>query len=256
VATITPPAPGERAGQYTGLELRRSKRIHRAVRLMILSQDREGQPYRETMSTVTLSLHGCCYQSWHNSQIGAKVELRLTEGLVERSPLVRARVRYVRPPMNHSELFQIGVEFDTPPREWLCLQVETTWGRAPHAGLALKPERTSSVPEAKPPTAQHLAVAQQELAVAERVTTIDQLIAVLQGPLQRAAENAVEAGRAQLEETVKRSVQLDVATQLDEAIHKLLSMINEIRRATKEEISRQVDARLEELFDHWEDPQE
>lgn len=223
---------------------------------MILGRDREGQPYRETMSTVSFSLHGCCYQSWHNSEIGAKVELRLTEGLTERSPLVRARVRYVRPPMNHSGLFQIGVEFDTPPREWLSLQLETTWGRAPHVGLTLKPERTSSVPETKPPTAQHLAVAQQELAVADRVTTIDQLIAVLQGPLQRAAENAVEAGRVQLEETVKRSVQLDVATQLDEAVHKLLSMINEIRRATKEEVSRQVDARLEELLGLWEDQQE
>ena len=273
VATTSPPAPGERAGRYTGLELRRSKRIHRAVRLMILGRDREGQPYRETMSTVSLSLHGCCFPSWRNSQIGAKIELRLTEGLVERSPLVRARVRYVRPPTSHSELFQIGVEFDAPPREWLSLQVEPTWGRATHVELALKPERTSSVPETKPPTAQHPAVA-QELAV-ERLTTIDELIAVLQGPLQRAAENAVETGRAQLEEKLKRSVQLAVATQLDEAVNKLRSMIDEISRAnarqveslllqrveqmmrsSNEEISRRVDARLEELFGHWEDQQE
>ena len=242
---------------------------------MILGRDREGQPYRETMSTVSLSLHGCCYQSWHNLQIGAKVDLRLTEGLMEKSPLVRARVRYVRPPTNQSELFQIGVEFDAPPREWLCFQAETTWGRAPHVELALKQERTPSVPETKPPTAQHVAGAQQVLAVAERLTTIDQLIAVLQGPLQRAADNAVEAGRAQLEETVKRSVQLEVATQLDEAVRKLLSMINEISRAnalqaeslllqrveqmmrsSREEVSGQVDARLEELFGHWEDQQE
>lgn len=273
MATITPPAPGERAGPYTGLELRRSKRIHRAVRLMIFGRDHEGQPYRETMSTVSLSLNGCCYHSWHNSQIGAKVELRLTEGLMERSALVRAKVRYVRPPMSHSELFQIGVEFDTPPREWLSLQVETTWGRASHGELALEPERASAAPETKPPTAQHLAIAQQELAVAERLTiTVDHLIAVLQGPLQRAAENAVEAGRAQLEETVKRSVQLDVAMQLDEAVRRLLCMINEISRAnarqaeslllqrleqmmrsSQDEISRQVDARLEELLGHWED---
>jgi len=194
---------------------------------------------------------------------------------MEKSPLVRARVRSVRLPTNHSELFQIGVEFDTPPREWLCFQAETTCGRAPQVELALKQERSPSVPETKPPTAQHVAVAQQELAVAERLTTIDQLIAVLQGPLQRAAENAVEAGRAQLEETVKRSVQLDVAAQLDEAVRKLLSMINEISRAnarqaeslllqrveqmmrsSKDEVSRQVDARLEELFGHWEDQQE
>ena len=273
MATITPPAPGERAGPYTGLELRRSKRIHRAVRLMILGRDHEGQPYRETMSTVCLGLHGCCYQSWHNSQIGAKVELRLTEGLMERSPLVLAKVRYVRPPMSHSELFQIGVEFDTPPREWLSLQVETAWGRASQGELALEPERASAARETKPPTAQHLAIAQQELAVAERLTiTVEHLIAELQGPLQRAAENAVEAGRAQLEETVKRSVQLDVAMQLDEAVRRLLCMINEITRAnarqaeslllqrleqmmrsSQDEISRQVDTRLEELLGHWED---
>jgi hypothetical protein len=55
---------------------------------------------------------------------------------------------------------------------------------------------------------QPLAIAQEELAVAERLTvTIDQLIAALEGPLERAAENAVKAGRTQLEETVKSSVQ-------------------------------------------------
>jgi len=275
VASITPPAPGERAGLYTGLELRRSKRIHRAVRLMILGRDREGQPYRETMSTVSLNLHGCCYQSWHDSQIGTKIELRLTEGFMERSPLVGARVRYVRPPMSHSELFQIGVEFDTPPREWPSLQMETTWGRAPLVELALKPE-TSAAPVTKSPMAQPPAIAQQELAVAERLTiTIDQLIALLQEPLQRAAENAVEAGRTQLEETVKHSVQRVVATQLHEAVRQLRCMIDEIGRAnarqaeslllqrleqmmrsSKEEISRQVDARLEELLGHWEDQQD
>jgi hypothetical protein len=252
--------------------LRRSKRIERAVRLMILGRNLEGQPYRETMSTVSLSLHGCCYQSWHNSQIDAKVELRLTEGFLEKSPLVYARVRYVRPPMSHCELFQIGVEFDTPPREWLSLQVETTCGRAPHVELARQPERTSPTLEAKLPVTQPLATAQQESTVSERLTiTIDRLIAELQGPLQRAAENAVEAGRARLEETVKRSVQGEVATQLEEAVRQLRCLVAEISKAnarqveslllqrleqmmrsSREDISQQVDARLEELFGHWE----
>jgi len=243
---------------------------------MILGRDREGQPYRETMSTVSLSLHGCCYQSWHNSQIGAKVELRLTEGFMERSPLVRASVRYVGLPMGHNELFQIGVEFDALPREWLSLQVETTWGQPRHVELALTPESKSAAPETKPPTAQPLAIAQQELAVAERLTiTTDQLIAELQGPLQRAAENAVIAGRAQLEETIRRSLHRDVRTQLDEAVRQLQHIIEEVSRAnarqaeslllqrleqmmrsSKLEISRQLDARLEELLGSWEDEQE
>jgi len=111
-------APAESVGLFKGLEQRRSKRIHRPIRLLILGRDPEGRPYREKMSTVSLSFHGCCFQSRHNSQIGAKVELQLAEGLVNRSPLLRASVRYVRP-MYHAELFQIGVEFDTPHGEWL-----------------------------------------------------------------------------------------------------------------------------------------
>ena len=276
VASVTPPAPGERAGKYTGPDLRRSRRSHRAVRLMILGRDCEGQPYRETMSTVTLNLHGCCYQSWHNSQIGAIVALRLTEGLMDKSPSVRARVRYVRPPMSHTELFQVGVEFDTPPREWLSLPVETTWEHPREAELTLKPETTSAAQGANPQAAQPLAIAQEEFAVAERLTiTIDKLVAELQGPLQRAAENAMEAGRAQLEETVKRTLQRDLTTKLDEAVRQLRCMIDEISRAnarqaeslllqrleqtmrtSKQEISRQVDARLEELFASWEEQRE
>jgi hypothetical protein len=194
-----------------------------------------------------------------------------------RSPLLRARVRYVRPPMNHSELFQIGVEFDTPPGKWLSLPLETVWEHPRHVELALKPESTSATQEeSKPPAVRPLAIAQQELAVAERVAiTIDRLVAELQGPLQRAAENAVEARRTQLEETVRHSVQRDIATQLDEAVQQLRRMIEEISRAnarqvesfllqqleqmmrsSKQEISRQVDARLEELLGSWEDQQE
>jgi len=142
--------------------------------------------------------------------------------------------------------------------------------------LALKPEKTSPTLETKLPVTQPLAIAQQESAVGERLTiTIDRLIAELQGTLQRAAENAVEAGRARLEETVKHTVQRDLAMQLDEAVRQLRCMVDEISRtnarqaeslllqrleqmmrSSKEEISRQVDARLEELLGHWEDQHE
>ena len=196
---------------------------------------------------------------------------------MERSPLVRASVRYVGLPMGHNELFQIGVEFDTPPGKWLSLPLETVWEHPRHAELALKPESTSAAQEeTKPPAERPLAIAQQELAVAERLTiTTDQLIAELQGPLQRAAENAVIAGRAQLEETIRRSLHRDVRTQLDEAVRQLQHIIEEVSRAnarqaeslllqrleqmmrsSKLEISRQLDARLEELLGSWEDEQE
>ncbi len=304
--------PAENVRQFTGVELRRSTRLHRAVRLMIVGQNRQGQPYREKMSTVTLNLHGCCYQSWHNSQLGAKVELQVTEGFETKSSLVRARVRSVRTPMSHSELYQIGVEFDTPaniwgitppPDDWLRVLegTATTTELAAAAAPAPEPEETAAAPApalpemqmpaepewrtagvtefpAAPPAAAKPEPASEATpAKLERVTiTMDQLIAALQGKLQRAAEKAVHAAlQTQLEETVKSSLQTAVTTQLDEAVRQALCKIDEIgsanvrqaeafsaqrledlTRSSKEEIFSHLEARIGELQGRWQDQQE
>ena len=301
--------PAENVRDFTGLELRRSTRIHRAVRLMIVGQNRQGQVYREKMSTVCLNLHGCCYQSWHNSPLGSKVELQVTEGFEAKSPVVRARVRCVRPPMSHSELYQIGVEFDTPaniwgiaspPEDWLRVLegTSTTTELAPAAAPAPEPaeEAARPLPEMQMPAepewrrpgvaefpAPPPAAAQPEPAKEaargklERVTiTMDQLIAALQGKLQRAADKAVQAAlQTQLEETVKSSLQTAVTTQLDEAVRQALCKIDEIgnanvrqaeafsaqrleelTRSSKEEIFSQVEARIGALQGRWQEQQE
>ena len=275
--------PAEKVGPFDRVELRRSTRIHRAVRLMIVGQNRQGQPYREKMSTVSLNLHGCCYQSWHNSQLGAKVELQVTEGFEAKSPVVRARVRSVRPPMSHSELYQIGVEFDTPaniwgigspPEDWLRVLdgTTTTTELAPAAAPAPEPEeidapalpemqmpaepewRRAGVaefpsPPSAPATATPEPASEAAPAKLERVTiTMDQLIGALQGKLQRAAEKAVQAAlQTQLEETVKSSLQTAVTTQLDEAVRQALSKIDEISSANVRQAEAFSAQRLEEL---------
>ena len=301
--------PAESVGPFTGLELRRSTRIHRTVRLMIVGQDRQAQVYREKMSTVSLNLHGCCYQSWHNSQIGALVDLQVTEGFEARSPVVRARVRSIRAPRSHSEVYQVGVEFDTPaniwgisspPEDWLRVLegTTTTTELASAAAPAPEPEEAAAAPETEeppaaewrnsgvtefptPPAAAAKPEAAKEAAPAaaklERVTiTMDQLVAALQGKLQRAAEKAVQAAlETQLAETAKSQVQTVVATHLDEAVRQALCKIDEISsanvrqaeefstqrlaemmRSSREEIFSQVDARIGELRARWEDQQE
>jgi hypothetical protein len=273
--------PAENVRNFAGIELRRSTRIQRAVRLMIVGQNRHGQPYREKMATVSLNLHGCCYQSWHNSQLGTKVELQVTEGFEAKSPVVRARVRSVRPPMSHSELYQIGVEFDTPaniwgigspPEDWLCVLegTSTTTELASAAAPAPEPEEISApaLPEMQmpaepewrragvaefpsPPPAAAKPEPAKEAAPTklERVTiTMDQLIGALQGKLQRAAEKAVQAAlQTQLEETVKSSLQTAVTTQLDEAVRQALGKIDEISSANVRQAEASSAQRLEEL---------
>jgi len=141
------PALVEKVGPHTRLEQRRSPRIQRAVRLMILGQDLQGQPYREKMSTISFSLHGCCYHSRHYSQIGAKVQLQLIEGLEEKLPVVSASVRFVRSPMSPRELYQTGVEFDTLPQDWLRVleQRTTVTDLVPPAAVpAMEPEKDAA----------------------------------------------------------------------------------------------------------------
>ncbi len=296
--------PAENLRQFRGSDLRRSTRLHRAVRLMIVGLNQQEQPYREKMSTVSVNLHGCCYQSWNNSQLGAKLELQVMEGFEAKPPLVRATVRSVRPPMSHSELYQIGVEFDTPaniwgltppPEDWLRVLegTSTTTELAAAAAPAPEPEETAAVPapgaqepaapesrteSPAPPPAAAAPEPAKEAAPAklERVTiTMDQLIAALQGKLQRAAEKAVQAAlQTQLEETVKSSLQVAVTTQLDEAVRQALFKIDEISsanvrqaeafsaqrleeltRTSREEIFSHLEARMAELQGRWEDQQ-
>lgn len=303
-------APAQSVRQFTGVENRRSTRLHRAVRLMIVGLSPQGQPFREKMSTVSLNLHGCDYQSWHESQLGVKVEMQLMDGMDAKSPVVIGRVRSIRPPRSHGELFQIGVEFDTPaniwgiappPEDWLQVLegTSTTTELAAAAAPAPEPNKNAAVPvpQTQEPAASQSAVAATAGASAplspaaatpepakdappaklERVTiTMDQLIAALQGKLQRAAEKAVQAAlQTQLEETVKSSLQAAVTSQLDEAVKQALCKIDEIstanvrhaesvstqrleelNRSSREEILSHFDTRLAELQGRFESQQE
>ncbi len=269
------PAPIVR--QFTGVENRRSTRLHRAVRLMIVGLNRQGMPFREKMSTVSLNLHGCDYQSWHDSQLGVKVEMQIMEGLEVKSPVVIGRVRSIRPPKSHSELYQIGVEFDTPaniwgitppPEDWLQVLegTSTTTELAAAPAPASEPEKTPTVPalqtqepaapesrteSAAPPPGAATPEPGKEAPPAklERVTiTMDQLIAALQGKLHRAAEKAVQAAlQTQLEETVKSSLQNAVTSQLDDAVKQALCKIDEISTANVRQAEVLSTQRLEEL---------
>ncbi len=274
-------APAQSVRQFTGVEHRRSTRLYRAVRLMIVGLNHQGQPFREKMSTVSFNLHGCHYQSWHDSQLGVKVEMQVTEGLEAKSPVVIGRVRSVRPPMSHSELYQIGVEFDTPaniwgiatpPEDWLQVLegTSTTTELAAPAAPAPEPEETAPAPApqtqetavpqsgtaapAEPPAPTPTAASPEPAKEAspaklERVTiTMDQLIAALQGKLHRAAEKAVQAAlQTQLEETVTTSLQAAVTTQLDEAVRQALCKIDEISSANVRQAEAFSTQRLEEL---------
>ncbi|HXJ07534.1 MAG TPA: hypothetical protein VNH65_20725 [Candidatus Acidoferrum sp.] len=282
--------PPDHLHSLSGLEGRRSTRIDRTVPLVVLGQTKTGLSFQEKTATVSFNLHGCRYPSRHEYPIGASVGLRLLQPDGETiSPVIRAFVKSVHPPASPRELFQVGVELESPANIWNVSPPPSDWNRllggsVSSAGLAtaVAPALEPPAPPAMlPPTSSPGAIEAQasqvnafpspqpgspsaappkesSAAKPERVAiTIDQLVAAMQGKLQAAAEKVVQNA---------------LATHLDEAINEALARIEGVRehnlrqlhefseqrfeslmRASREEILGHLESRLGEVQSHWEE---
>jgi hypothetical protein len=273
------------------LEGRRSTRIDRTVPLVVLGQTKTGLSFQEKTSTVSFNLHGCRYPSRHEYPIGASVGLRVLQPDGETiSPVIRAFVKSVHPPASPRELFQVGVELESPANIWNLSSPPPDWNRllgvsASSAGVAtavapalepaepppvaFPPSPSPSVTEARtgqvtefpspspaaagaPPAKEGTPPKPERVAI-----TIDQLVAAMQGKLQAAAE---------------RVVQNALAEHLDEAIDAALARVEGVRernlqqlgefseqrleslmRSSREEILGHLESRLGEVQSRWEE---
>jgi hypothetical protein len=286
-------APPDRLHSLSGLEGRRSTRIDRNVPLVVLGQTRTGLSFQEKTSTVSFNLHGCRYPSRHEYPIGSSVGLRVLQPDGETiSPVIRAFVKSIHPPASPRELFQVGVELESPANIWNVSPPPPDWhrllgGSASSAGMAtavapaleraeapaapdgfssvLAPSaseaRTSQVTEFPSPShavAGAPPVKDGSPSKPERVAiTIDQLVAAMQGKLQAAAEKVVQNA---------------LANNLDEAINAALARVEGVRernlqqlgefseqrleslmRSSREEILGHLESRLGEVQSRWEE---
>ncbi|MGH9741166.1 MAG: hypothetical protein ACRD51_02315 [Candidatus Acidiferrum sp.] len=265
-------APPDHLHSLSGLEGRRSTRIDRTVPLVVLGQTKTGLSFQEKTSTVSFNLHGCRYPSRHEYPVGASVGLRVLQPDGESiSPVIRAFVKSVHPPATSRELFQVGVELESPANIWNVSPPPSDWNRllggsASSAGLATavapaleKPEPSApaaspaAFPSAQEPKIQDAADTQispvpspfpaasgsqpaKEVSAAkpERVAiTIDQLVAAMQGKLQAAAEKVVQNA---------------LAAQLDEAINEALARIEGVRERNLQQLHEFSEQRFESLM--------
>jgi hypothetical protein len=282
-------APPEHLHSLSGLEGRRSTRIDRTVPLVVLGQTRTGLSFQEKTSTVSFNLHGCRYPSRHEYPIGSSVGLRVLQPDGETiSPVIRAFVKSVHPPSSPRELFQVGVELESPANIWNVSPPPPDWNRllggsTSSAGMgtaaapALEPAeppvtrdafpsapapnggeaRTSQVTEFPSPSGSPQAK-ESSPSKPERVAiTIDQLVAAMQGKLQAAAEKVIQNA---------------LAAHLDEAINAALARMEGVRernlqqlgefseqrmessiRSSREEILGHLESRLGEVQSRWEE---
>jgi hypothetical protein len=252
------------SGNFVAAVARRSTRIERSVPLIVLGQNRMGEPFMERTASVTLNKHGCRYSSRHDYEVGTSVTLQLVGSISanEKPQTVRAMVRSIHPPASLRELQQVGVELETPSNVWGIAPAPADWTNAVEASVSTpqlaavlasapepetkrtgfgealqKPESKmadvasfpSPSPTASRPTAPKVPGAPQVQRV---VVTPDGLISALQGKLQHEAEKAVQAA---------------LAKQVNDRIRDALRSIDDARQLSVREVQEFVPKRIEEM---------
>jgi hypothetical protein len=282
---------GTPARVYTGIELRRSTRIERTVPLFISGRDTAGQDFLERTSAVSVNLHGCRYPSRHDLRVGAWITLQL--GDTPNSEIVisvRAQVKSVHMPQSPREMHHIGVELETPGNIWSIPSPPPDWLEPLERGFrgngetaaATGPARSSVLvempkphlvePIETPKTAQSESV--QDITEEEKtgapaapqvipaqpkpgrlILTQDQLVNVMRGKLQQAAETAV---REAMERQFNPAMRLAIAAieesragsiiQVEEAS---TQQRNTLLHATRSELLERLEERIEEVRVRW-----
>ncbi len=248
-------------GNFAATGSRRSTRIEKSVPLMVVGQNRMGEPFMERTVSVALNMHGCRYPSRHDYGVGTWVTLQMVglNSSEEKPATVKAIVRSVHPPGSLRELQQVGVELETPANVWGIAPPPADWLSAPETNtstaklagvvapaqeaatkkageIPMKPEAKVSVitslPSPSPADSQPGVPTVPGAPQQRRVVTVDGLISALQGKFQQEAEKAVQAAAAR---------------QVNDVIREALSSIEDARRSSVREMQELFPKQLEAM---------
>jgi hypothetical protein len=123
---------------------RRTTRVARALPIKVTGVDALQEPFVEATFTVTVSCHGCKYQSKHYVPRGSIVTIEIPRSLPNSPPRVfDAKVIWVQRPRNARDILHIGLDFDAPGNVWDIPSPATDW-------FPLSGEPAYEVPKAVP----------------------------------------------------------------------------------------------------------
>jgi hypothetical protein len=268
-------APPDHLQSLSGLEGRRSTRIDRTVPLVVLGQTKTGLSFQEKTSTVSFNLHGCRYPSRHEYPIGSSVGLRVLQPDGETiSPVIRAFVKSVHPPASPRELFQVGVELESPSNIWNLSPAPSDWNRllgvsaspaamATAVAPALEPTEPPAPPAAfSPSPAPSVSGANgASEARTSQVTEFPSPSPAAAGTQptkettpskpERVAitiDQLVAAMQGKLQAAAEKVVQNALAEHLDEAIDAALARVEGVRERNLQQLGEFSEQRLESLM--------
>jgi hypothetical protein len=121
------------SNQVANAQKRRSSRIEKAIPLAVHGVDASSAPFREEVTTVAISCHGCSYQMKHEVLPGTMVVLDMGQRAKGYSQWpARARVKWIQKLHTTDTAYGIAVEFESagniwgissPPEDWIPVQV-------------------------------------------------------------------------------------------------------------------------------------
>jgi hypothetical protein len=241
--------------QVAYLQQRRSTRIEQALPVVVQGVGALREPYQEQVSTLSISCHGCTYQSKHEVIQGETVYLDIkppNEGSVGYSG--RARVKWVQKLGAKDRAFQIAVELETagniwgiaaPPDDWFPLRIPEAIEPASSGRelkvVARKEQQVVPVPAGG---SDRVSVPERIDAAASSVPPLAQLMVGLGEQIQTMASEAASAAlikeksrlleefRAQLHDEAVKTVKSAIAASKDIIARQALKELSEAHEAT------------------------
>jgi hypothetical protein len=241
--------------QFAYPQKRRSTRIDQAVPLVVQGVGAMREPYQEQVSTLSISCHGCTYQSKHEVIQGETVFLDIkapnssTAGYSS-----KARVKWAQKLAVKERPYQIAVELDiagnvwgvtTPPSDWFPPRLpEAT--ETPAFGRELKvvarkeqqqqPPPVESVPDRIPQPARSEAAGSAAAPLAQLMLGLGEQIQAMASEaaasaLLREKSRLLEEFRGQIREEAVRTIQNAVAASKEVIVRQAMKELNEAHEA-------------------------
>jgi hypothetical protein len=200
--------------------LRRSTRLNQAILLTVVGVDSYRGPYREQVTTLSISCHGCRYESHNDVLTNSPVHLELPPQKTD-SPPVTARgiVRWIERSVDNHGPQQTAIELDDPGNIWGVDAPPSDWieycgPRAPAASTT-KPKPSA----AREPEAPAYSVAEgKKVSPSPSVSSRTQSFGRQMGDFQRQMEQTLlDAANMVVRERTTSALDEVRATMRDEA---------------------------------------
>lgn len=231
------------ASNPTGEQRRRSTRLLETIPLAILGIDLLGQPFEERTATLAINFHGCRYSSKHHLPKNTWLTLQVADQDAENGRRsLRARVAWIQRPRVARELFQIGVELETPGNVWGIAYPPLDWS-------GTSSEFFVEQPPANPPPfeKQGMPSATETALPGPLAGYIDHLLA----EARLHGQTPESYGEAEETSPLLRELSVQLERQSERTVEAAASRADHLIRRASEEIDREMHQYTESLRKEW-----